>query len=161
MRHKAQVAHFGRDTDHRRALIRNLVNSLVEHGRIQTTVAKAKELRRHAERAVTMAKKGDLNSRRILLSRFPHEATVQTLMSDLAVRFKDRPGGYTRILKVGSRPGDNAQVALIEWVDYTLPKQEGEGTEKSAKPAKKAAAKKKATKGAAAGPKKKVAKKAE
>ncbi len=160
MRHKAQVAHFGRDTDHRRAMIRNLVDSLVEHGRIKTTVAKAKELRRHAERAVTMAKKGDLNSRRILLSRFPHEPTVQKLMSDLGVRFKERAGGYTRIMKIGNRAGDNAHVAFIEWVDYVLPKKDGETAEKAPK-VKKAASKAKATKGAAAGPKKKVAKKAE
>jgi large subunit ribosomal protein L17 len=155
MRHKAQVAHFGRDTDHRRAMIRNLVNSLVEHGRIQTTVAKAKELRRHAERAVTLAKKGDLNTRRLLLSRFPHEPTVQALMADLAVRFKTRPGGYTRILKVGSRAGDNAQMALIEWVDYALPAKAEEGADKSA--AKKASPKKAGAK--ATGTKKKAAKK--
>ncbi len=155
MRHKAQVAHFGRDTDHRRALIRNLVNSLVEHGRIQTTVAKAKELRRHAERAVTLAKKGDLNTRRLLLSSFPHEPTVKTLMGDLAERFKNSACGYTRILKVGSRPGDNAKVAFIEWVDYVLPKKEAEGTEKTPK-AKKATPKK-----SVAGAKKKPTKKTE
>jgi len=143
MRHKAQVAHFGRDNDHRRALLRNLVNSLVEHGRITTTVAKAKELRRHAERAVTLAKRGDLSARRLLLKRFPHEDTVKVLMSDLAPRFKSRPGGYTRILKLGTRMGDRAEMALIEWVDYTLPAQAEtkEGAKKAA-PKKKAAAKK-------------------
>lgn len=158
MRHRAQVAHFGRDTDARRSLIRGLVYSLVEHGRIETTVAKAKELRRHAERAVTMAKKADLNTRRILLSRFPNEETVRALISEIAPRFKTRPGGYTRIIKTGVRPGDKAEMALIEWVDYELPKKTTEEGAKAAAPKKKKTAKK-ATAGKTA--KKKAAKKAE
>jgi large subunit ribosomal protein L17 len=157
MRHKAKTAHLGRSTDARIALLRGLVNSLVEHGRIKTTVAKAKELRRHAERAVTLGKKGDLASRRILLSRYPNKSTVKTIMDDLSPRFKSRPGGYTRIMKLGNRPGDMAEMALIEWVDYQLPAAPAEGEKKAsakkapaakkaktAKPAKKAKATKKA-----------------
>lgn len=147
MRHNAQVAHFGRSHDARWALIRGLVYSLVEHGRIETTVAKAKELRRHAERAVTHAKKGTLSARRLLLSRFPNEDTVRVLMADLGPRFQTRNGGYTRILKTGKRSGDSAEMALIEWVDYTLPSKaeaaaESGAVKKAKKPAKKAAAKK-------------------
>lgn len=153
MRHGAKTAHLGRSTDARRALLRGLVSSLVEHGRIKTTVRKAKELRRHVERAVTLGKKGDLNSRRILLSRYPNKDTVQAIMTDISPRFKTRPGGYTRIIKLGNRPGDMAEMALIEWVDYVLPTATTEGTEKKAaakKPAKKTAAKKPAKKKAAA-----------
>jgi large subunit ribosomal protein L17 len=148
MRHNAQVAHFGRGPDARWALIRGLVYSLVEHGRIETTVAKAKELRRHAERAVTQAKKGTLSARRLLLSRYPNETAVRTLMSDLAPRFGSRNGGYTRILKTGKRLGDSAEMALIEWVDYVLPsKSEDKAADKKGakKAAKKAAPKKEAS----------------
>lgn len=153
MRHKAATAHLGRSSDARRALLRSLTISLVEHGRIKTTVAKAKELRRHVERAVTLGKKGDLNSRRLLISRLDCKDTAKAIMDDLSPRFKTRPGGYTRILKLGNRPGDMAEMAFIEWVDYELPAATAEGTEKKAaakKPAKKAAAKKPAKKKAAA-----------
>lgn len=152
MRHLAKTAHLGRSTDARRALLRSLTISLVEHGRIKTTVRKAKELRRHVERAVTLGKKGDLNSTRLLVSRLNCKDTVKTIMTDLAPRFKTRPGGYTRIIKLGNRPGDMAEMAFIEWVDYELPTATAEGTEKKAaakKPAKKAGAKKPAKKKAA------------
>jgi large subunit ribosomal protein L17 len=119
MRHRARVSTFGRKTGPRKALLRGLVTSLVEHGRIKTPLAKAKELRRHVEKAVTTGKKQDLHARRLLLARYPNDATVSTIMSDLAPRFKDRPGGYTRILKLGMRPGDCAEMAFIEFVDYT------------------------------------------
>ncbi len=157
MRHKAATAHLGRSTDARRGLLRNLVDSLVLHGRIKTTVAKARELKRHAERAVTLGKKGDLATRRLLLSRYPNKDTVKAIMDDISPRMKSRPGGYTRIIKLGNRPGDMAEMAFIEWVDYELPTETAEaGTEKSAAakkapakkktPAKKKAAKKKTTK---------------
>lgn len=125
MRHRRRVKHFKRDTNGRQALIRSLVSNLVEHGRIRTTVTKAKELRRHVEKAVTLGKKGTLHARRVLLSRYPNQDVVETIMSDLAVRFKERPGGYTRILKLANRPGDNAPEAFIEFVDYE-PKTEAE-----------------------------------
>jgi large subunit ribosomal protein L17 len=95
-----------------------MVYSLVEHGRIKTTVARAKEVRRHVEKAVTLAKKADLGARRLLLSRYPNEATVETLMTDLQKRFAKRPGGYTRIVKVGARAGDQSDMAFLEFVDY-------------------------------------------
>jgi large subunit ribosomal protein L17 len=112
----------------------------VEHGRIKTTLAKAKELRRHVERAVTLGKKQSLHSQRLLLARYPNEKTVSTIMKDLAPRFKDRNGGYTRILKLGARPGDNAEMAYIQFVDYTAP-EKTEVTVKEAAKAKKAAVK--------------------
>lgn len=118
MRHRRKTKYFSRKTNPRKALIRGLVTSLVEHGRIKTTLAKAKELRRHVERAITLGKKGDLNTRRVLLSRYPNEGAIETILADLAPRFKDRPGGYTRILKISSRPGDAAPQAFIEFVDY-------------------------------------------
>jgi large subunit ribosomal protein L17 len=119
MRHRARVSHFGRKSGPRKSLIRGLVTSLVEHGRIKTTLAKAKELRRHVEKAVTTGKDQTLHAQRLLMSRYPNEKTVGTIMKDLAPRFKDRSGGYTRILKLGNRPGDNAEMAFIEFVDYS------------------------------------------
>lgn len=118
MRHRRKVKNFSRATNPRKALLRGLVTSLVEHGRIKTTVAKAKELRRHVEKAITVGKKGGLNTRRVLLADYPNKATVETIISDLSVRFKERPGGYTRILKLTNRPGDCAPQAFIEFVDY-------------------------------------------
>lgn len=138
MRHKAATQHLGRSPNARKALIRALVNSLVEHGRITTTVAKAKELRRHVERAITLAKKGSLGARRVLLSRFPNKATVEGLISDVAPRFQTRPGGYTRVLKLGNRKGDCAEMAIIEFVDYQLPTEGDAKTTKGAKKAPKA-----------------------
>jgi large subunit ribosomal protein L17 len=148
MRHRARVSHFGRKSGPRKALIRGLVISLVEHGRIKTTLAKAKELRRHVEKAVTTGKDQTLHAQRLLMSRYPNETAVNTIMKDLAPRFKDRAGGYTRILKLGARPGDNAEMAYIEFVDFA-PKAVKEVDVKEAAKAKKtavraAAAKKKA-----------------
>ncbi len=155
MRHNARTQRFGREKDQRISLIRGLVKALVEEGRIKTTVAKAKELRRHAEKAVTVAKRETLNARRVLMSHYPNENVVRILCNELAPRFKSRPGGYTRIIKAGNRPGDNAAVAYIEWVDYEVKKLTGDDN----KPAKTAKAKKPAKKKAAAPkPEKKVAK---
>lgn len=149
MRHNARTQRLGREKDQRIALIRGLVNSLVEHGRIKTTVAKAKELRRHAEKAVTVAKRQTLNARRVLLSKYPNEKVIQIIFNDLAPRFKDRAGGYTRIIKVGNRPGDNSAMAFIEWVDYEIKKLTGDDTkqakkvtDKTVKPANKKTTKK-------------------
>ena len=130
MRHNAKVKHFGRATGPRTALLRGLVYSLVEHGRIKTTLAKAKELRRHVEKAVTKGKDQTLHARRILLSRYPNEAAVNTIMTDIAPRFKNVDGGYTRILKLGMRAGDKAEMAYIEFTDFA-PK--GEPTEEQTK----------------------------
>lgn len=121
MRHKIHSHSFNRRGGPRKALIKGLVISLVEHGRIRTTLAKAKELRRHVERAITLGKNGSVASRRLLVSRFGNEATAATLVNDIAPRFKSRAGGYTRILKLDPRPGDMAPMAMIEFVDYKLP----------------------------------------
>ena len=155
MRHKAATAHLGRSTKARKGLLRNLVYSLVEHGRITTTVTKAKELRRHVERAVTLGKKGTLHARRVLLSRYPHPTTVESLVNTIAPRFKTRPGGYTRVIKLGARKGDCAEMAFIEWVDYELPSKEKK-EEKSA-----AGKKAKTSKAKPAAKKAKTAKKSE
>lgn len=117
-RHRRKTKYFSRGSNPRKALIRGLVTALVEHGRIKTTVAKAKELRRHVERAITLGKKGGLNTRRVLLAKYPNKSTVEVLMTDLATRFKDTPGGYTRVLKLSNRPGDAAPQAFIEFIDF-------------------------------------------
>lgn len=121
MRHKVHSHSFHRRGGPRKALIKGLVISLVENGRIKTTLAKAKELKRHVERAVTIGKKGDLGSMRLLIGRFGCEDTARTFIKDLGPRFKTRSGGYTRILKLNMRHGDNAAMALIEFVDYVPP----------------------------------------
>lgn len=121
MRHRSKRHNFHRRQGPRVALIRGMVYSLVEHGRIKTTLARAKEVRRHVEKAVTLAKDATLNSRRLLLSRYPNEKTVETLVNDLQKRFAKRPGGYTRIVRVGARAGDQSDMAFLEFVDY-LPK---------------------------------------
>lgn len=121
MRHKVHSHSFNRRGGPRKALIKGLVISLVEHERIRTTLAKAKELRRHVERAVTIGRGGDVAARRLLTSRFGCESTTAKLVNTLSPRFKDRNGGYTRILKINPRAGDNSPMALIEFVDYKLP----------------------------------------
>jgi large subunit ribosomal protein L17 len=139
MRHSARVQHFSRTFNHRKAMMRNLVVSLVEHERISTTVAKAKELRRWVEKAITLGKRGSLGDRRLLLSRFPNELTVKKVFEEIAPRFKDRAGGYTRILRTERRPGDNAEMAYIEFVDFkpikvtTAETQKAAGAKKAAK----------------------------
>jgi large subunit ribosomal protein L17 len=120
-------------------LMRNLVVSLVEHERISTTLAKAKELRRWADKAVTLGKRGQLADRRLLLSRIPNQDTVRKVFAELAPRFKDRQGGYTRIYKTGRRPGDNAEMALIEFIDAQVKKVSKDTAEKSKKAQKKLA----------------------
>jgi large subunit ribosomal protein L17 len=151
--HRRRVKHFDRKSGPRKALLRGLVISLIEHGRITTTVDRAKETRRHVERAITLGKKGDLSTTRLLMSRYPNKDAVTTIMKDLAPRFKNRPGGYTRIIKIGRRPGDTAEMAFLEFVDYNF-----EGETPKAEKADKAAAKSETTKKAAA--KKAPAKKA-
>ncbi|MEK2690174.1 50S ribosomal protein L17 [Bdellovibrio sp. GT3] len=161
--HRRRVKHFDRKSGPRKALLRGLVESLVEHGRITTTVDRAKETRRHVERAITLGKKGDLNTTRLLLSRYPNKNVVSIIMKDLSPRFASRPGGYTRIIKIGRRPGDTAEMAFLEFVDYDFEAKTAAKEEKSAKatekPAKKAASKaKKATTKTVAAKKKTVKK---
>jgi large subunit ribosomal protein L17 len=116
--HRKYGKNFSRKFNARKALIRGLVDSLVKEERILTTLAKAKELRRHVERAITIGKRGDLASRRLLLSRLASGPAVEKVFKTLADRFKNRAGGYTRIIRVGPRAGDKAPMAMIEFVDF-------------------------------------------
>ena len=121
MRHNRKVPKLQRRADHRRALLANLVCSLVEHGRIRTTLAKAKELRPVAEKLVTLGKRGDLHARRIAIAKLHSKDAVKKLFDEVAKAAATRPGGYTRIIKLGTRPSDSAPMALIEWVDTPEP----------------------------------------
>jgi large subunit ribosomal protein L17 len=136
-RHKSHNHGFGRKLGPKMSLFKGLVISLVEHERIVTTLAKAKEIRGHVEKAITLGKDGSLNSRRTLISKFGNVGTAEKIIADLSVRFKTRPGGYTRIIKVTNRPGDQAKRALIEFVDYKLPDASAESAVKGDKEAKK------------------------
>lgn len=118
MRHKHGYRKLGRDAAHRKALLRNLATSLITHERITTTLPKAKELRSVVEKMVTLGKKGSLHHRRQAASYLFEKDAVAKVFSSLATRFKDRQGGYVRILKRGLRPGDSAQMAIIEFVDF-------------------------------------------
>jgi large subunit ribosomal protein L17 len=120
--HRKYCKTFSRKFNARKALIRGLVDSLIKEERILTTLAKAKELRRHVERTVTIGKKGDLASRRLLLSRLASRSAVEKVFKNLADRFRSRAGGYTRIIKVGPRAGDKAPMAMIEFVDFDFKK---------------------------------------
>lgn len=136
--HRRLVKHFSRKSGPRKALLRGLMVSLVEHGRIKTTVARAKEVRRHIEKAVTLGKKGDLNSLRLLIARLANKDMATELVKNISPRFKDRAGGYTRVIKIGRRPGDTAEMAFLEFVDYDW-KSKAEAV--ATKPAKGKAAK--------------------
>ena len=118
MRHKHGYNKLGRESSHRRAMLRNMATSLVEHERIDTTLAKAKEIRSVVEKLVTLGKKGGLHHRRQAAGYLFDKKTVKKLFDDLAPRMKDRPGGYLRIIKRGVRFGDGAKLATIEFVDY-------------------------------------------
>src|SRR6266540_6404991 len=120
---------LGGSPSHERMIIANLARSLFAEGRIRTTEAKAKRLRPQAERLITFAKRGDLASRRHVLTVVRDKAVVHKLFAEIAPRFADRPGGYTRILKLGPRPGDSAPMALIELVDQGEPVERPEGAE--------------------------------
>jgi len=116
VRHKVAGRHFNRPSDQRKALYRSVVRELLLHGRIQTTVAKAKEIQGIAERMITCGKKGTVHDRRVALSRLPDKDVVAKVFDDLGKRYAERNGGYTRILKLGPRTGDGAPMALIELV---------------------------------------------
>lgn len=117
MRHGKLGRRFSRDSGHRQAMFSNMAASLIRHEQIVTTLHKAKDLKRVMDKYVTLAKRGDLNSRRIAASRLRDEEMVKKLFDTLGPRFKDRSGGYTRVLKAGFRYGDNAPRAVIELVD--------------------------------------------
>jgi len=117
MRHLNSGRQLSRSSSHRKAMLRNLVTSLVEHEHVRTTDAKAKELRRVADRLITLAKKGTLDARRRAAAYVRTQKVVRKLFGDVAERFKERPGGYTRIIKLGTRHGDAAKMSMIELTD--------------------------------------------
>ena len=117
MRHLKAGRKFGKTSAHRKALFRNLVGALIERERISTTLAKAKELRGKVERTITLGKKGTLHARRQAFKLAPQKEAVQKVFGSLADRYANRPGGYTRIIKIGPRRGDNAPMVFIELVD--------------------------------------------
>ena len=118
MRHQKTGKKLGRDSAHRKALYSNLASALIEHGRIQTTVAKAKAVKPFAEKMITLGKRGDLHARRLALAELHSNDTVHLLFSAVAPRFADRSGGYTRIVRLGQRPGDAAEMVYLEFVDH-------------------------------------------
>lgn len=117
MRHRKAGRKFGRNASHRKAMFSNLVSSLFRHERIQTTEAKAKELRRVADKLITLGKRGDLHARRLALRTLRDRDVLQKLFNDIAPRNEGRPGGYTRIIKLRRRSGDNAPISIIELVE--------------------------------------------
>lgn len=117
MRHNVSGRKLNRTPAHRKALYRNLVTALFKHERIETTVPKAKEARSLAEKLITFAKRGDLHARRQAARRINEPEVLQKLFAEIGPRYADRPGGYTRILRLGARRGDNAELALLELVD--------------------------------------------
>jgi large subunit ribosomal protein L17 len=120
MRHRKAGRKFSRSSAHRRAMFRNILTSLVMEERITTTDSKAKEVKRLADKLITIAKKGDLHSRRRAISKLGSKDAVAKLFDNLGPRFKGRAGGYTRILKVGTRLGDAAPMSILEWTDQAM-----------------------------------------
>jgi large subunit ribosomal protein L17 len=121
MRHRRAGKKLGRDSAHRKALYSNLAGGLIEHGRIKTTLAKAKAVKPVAEEMITLGRRGDLAARRQALAFLRSNDVVHTLFADIAPRFEDRPGGYTRIVRLGPRYGDSAEMVYLELVDYVPP----------------------------------------
>ena len=124
MRHKKIGRRLGRNSSHRKAMFRNMAVSLIEHESISTTLHKAKELRRTLEPLITLAKEDNVSKRRMAFNKIRNKAAVGKLFNEIGPRFKDRPGGYLRILKKGSRPGDSAPMALIQLTDYEMENDE-------------------------------------
>lgn len=120
MRHRKSGRQFNRNSSHRQAMFRNMVVSLLKHEQIKTTVAKAKELRMFAEPIITLGKNPTLANKRSAFDKLRDRDIVAKLFDEIGERMKDRPGGYTRILKCGNRPGDNAPMAYIQLVDFDL-----------------------------------------
>jgi large subunit ribosomal protein L17 len=120
MRHKRLGRKLGVVTKHRRALFHNMVTDLLRHGRIETTDTKAKEIRRFAEKLITLAKRGTLHARRQAQTIIREKEVLKKLFDEIASKFKERPGGYTRIIKLGERRGDNAPISLIELLEESF-----------------------------------------
>ena len=141
MRHNKAINHLGRKSGHRKALLANMATSLILHKRIQTTVAKAKALQVYIEPLVTKSKDDSTNSRRVVFSYLKNKEAVTELFRTIAPKIAERPGGYTRVLKIGFRQGDGADMALIEFVDFneaalaSAPKAAKKTTRRSSKKA--------------------------
>ncbi len=118
MRHGKKINHLGRKTAHRKSMLANMACSLIEHKRINTTVAKAKALKQFVEPLVTKSKEDTTHNRRLVFAKIRQKEAVTELFREVAAKVGDRPGGYTRIIKLGNRLGDNAEMAMIELVDY-------------------------------------------
>lgn len=116
MRHRKKGRQLSRTRSHRRATLRNMATSLFLHERIETTTAKAKELRPYAERLITLARRGDVHARRLAATKIQDRKVLGKLFDEIAPRYAERPGGYTRVLKLGNRKGDAAEMSLIELV---------------------------------------------
>src|SRR5210317_2366178 len=137
MRHRKTGRKLGRNTSHRKAMMRNMVTSFFDCEKITTTDARAKELRKMAEKLITMARRGDLHSRRLVMQVISDKKVVAKLFDTIAPRYSERPGGYTRIIKLGHRSGDNASLSMIELVEEELtakPKKKKAPAKKAAKP---------------------------
>ena len=139
MRHQKKTRKLGRTSSHRDAMLANLVASLIIHKRVKTTLAKAKAARPLAEKLVTLGKSGTLHSHRLAVAKIGQKEAVTELFKKIAPGFKDRKGGYTRILKLGPRQSDSAKVAFLEWVDYVVeaeaaPEPKAEKAPKADKP---------------------------
>src|SRR6266498_2991717 len=133
MRHQKKTVKLGRTAEHRKALLANQVCSLIEHQRIKTTLAKAKAVRPLAERMVTLGKNGSIHARRTAFATLRQKNAVKKLFDDIAPRSAERNGGYTRIVKLGQRKSDSAQMAFIEWVDMAVVVEEKPAEEKKSK----------------------------
>jgi len=145
MRHKVKGRKLGRTASHRKATLTSLATSLLKHKRIKTTLAKAKETRGTVERLITKARKGDLHSKRLVMNVIKDKEVVKELFGEIVGKIGDRAGGYTRVVKLGNRPGDAAAMAVIELVDYNdiiTAKQTERKEEKEAKAKEKKKAKK-------------------
>ncbi len=136
MRHKVAGRGFGRNANQRKALLRGLVTSLIEHLKIETTVAKAKEAKKLAERIITLGRRGDLHARRLALSHIPNNSIITKLFNELAPKIT-RNSGYLRIVKTRLRAGDSADMAILEFADYDLLKTEKKEEKKKTKEEKK------------------------
>ena len=133
MRHQKRINHLGRTAAHRKAMLSNMACSLIKHKRISTTLAKAKELRKYIEPLVTKSKNDTTHSRRTVFSYLQDKVAVTELYREISQKIADRPGGYTRILKTGFRQGDNAEMCIIEFVDYNETYSQGNEKKKAAK----------------------------
>ncbi len=133
MRHSVRGRKLGRTSAHRKALFRNQLASLVENERIRTTLHKAKELRPVAERVVTQGKRDSLHARRLVNRWLPNRALVKKVFDEIAPRFNDRPGGYLRIVKLGPRAGDGAEMAVLEFIEQGEVSADGDGKQKKKK----------------------------